>query len=108
MDKIEKEKCAGKKRSREWPKVRKAYLKEHPKCFVCLGTKKLNVHHCQVFHLHPELELDPKNLITLCENDKGGINCHLAFGHLGSFKSWNENVREDTKTWRLKILNRPQ
>lgn len=108
MFQIEKQKTHGKKRSQEWPKARKAYLKIHPKCFVCLGTDKLNVHHKQPFHLNPELELDPKNFITLCETKKKGINCHLAFGHLGSFKSFNKDVVEDTKTWRLKILNRPK
>lgn len=105
---IEKTKTQGKKRSSEWPKVRAQYLKQHPKCYVCLGTVKIQVHHVKPFHLHPELELDRKNLITLCENKKGGINCHLAFGHLGSFKSINQAVRDDTKVWRLKILNRPK
>ena len=27
-------------RSKQWPKVRKEYLKKHPKCFICLGIKK--------------------------------------------------------------------
>ena len=104
---IEKLKTHGVPRSKMWPKVRKEYLKKHPKCFVCLGTKKITVHHRRPFHTHPELELDFKNFLTLCENDKNGINCHLAFGHLGNFKSWNENVIEDAALWRKKLLNRP-
>lgn len=107
MNSLEKQKTHGVPRSKEWPKVRKEYLKLHPKCFVCLRKTKINVHHIKPFHLHPLLELEPSNFISLCENNKGGINCHLAFGHLGNFKSWNVNVREDTKAWRLKILNRP-
>ena len=95
-------------RSKQWPKVRKEYLKKHPKCFICLGIKKLNVHHIKPFHKQPELELNPTNFITLCENNKGGINCHLFVGHLGNFKSWNENVIEDAKIWRMKILTRPK
>jgi 5-methylcytosine-specific restriction enzyme A len=101
-------KIQGKKRSNKWPSVRRAYLKKHPKCFVCLGIKKIEVHHKKPFHLHPELELDPTNLITLCENEKNGVNCHLLFGHLGNFKSLNENVEDDTKNWRGKIMNRPK
>jgi 5-methylcytosine-specific restriction enzyme A len=102
------EKTHGVPRSRKWPKVRGEYLKKHPKCFVCLRTTKINCHHKKPFHKYPELELDPSNFISLCENDKGGINCHLAFGHLGNFKSWNEDVEEDVKIWRDKILNRPK
>jgi 5-methylcytosine-specific restriction protein A len=94
-------------RSGKWRSVRAAHLKRHPKCYVCLGKKKVEVHHKKPFHLHPALELDPKNLITLCENDNDGINCHLAFGHLGNFKSYNVDVTADAAEWRMKILKRP-
>jgi len=97
----------GSKRSNQWPKVRKQHLAKHPACELCGGTKKLEVHHVQEFSRKPELELDPNNLITLCENDKDGVNCHLLFGHLGNFKSFNKNVRRDAKTWNKKIKNRP-
>jgi 5-methylcytosine-specific restriction protein A len=95
------------KRSGSWRTVRATHLKKHPKCFVCLGTKKIEVHHIHPFHLVPGLELDPANLITLCENGSDGINCHLAFGHLGNFKSFNASVLADTAVWRIKILTRP-
>lgn len=95
-------------RSTKWRGVRAEYLKKHPKCFVCLGTKKVEVHHRRPFHVHPELELDLNNFITLCENKKDGINCHLAFGHLGNFKSVNVNVGDDSKIWRSKLLSRPK
>lgn len=94
-------------RSGEWPAVRARHLKLFPTCAVCGGTKKLNVHHIKPFHLHPELELDPKNLITLCEALKGGANCHLLFGHLGNFKSFNVEVKADTTSWFRKIATRP-
>lgn len=56
------------------------------------------------FHLHPELELDPTNFITLCENGDKNINCHLIFGHFGSFKDgYNEGVVEDAKSWNEKL-----
>ena len=95
-------------RSNKWPGVRAAFLKDHNECAVCEGKLKLEVHHKKPFHLHPELELDPTNFITLCEEKADGINCHLSFGHLGSFKSFNINVDDDAKMWNDKIKNRPK
>ena len=92
-------------RSPKWSEVRTAFVKEHPTCEVCGGTDKRQVHHIQPFHTHPERELDPSNLITLCESKAG--NHHLWWGHLGSFKSWNMDVREDAKKWGAKIRARP-
>lgn len=95
------------RRSSEWPAVRKAYLSTHNKCAVCNGTSNLEVHHISPFHATPELELDPNNLITLCEAGKDGINCHLLIGHLGNFKSVNLDVVADAAIWNSKITNRP-
>lgn len=94
-------------RSGHWPTVRAAHLAKHPACEVCGGTDKLEVHHKQPFHLNPALELDPSNLITLCEANKGGINCHLFIGHLSSFKAFNPTVDRDAVAWRQKIQSRP-
>ena len=96
------------KRSSHWPTVRKNHVKNNPTCALCEGTKKLEVHHIKPFHIHPELELDPSNLITLCEDKGNGVYCHLFFGHLGNYKSLNENVREDVELWRNKLKNRPE
>lgn len=96
-----------KRRSGQWPTLRKHFLEKNPKCAVCGGTKNLEAHHIRPFHLHPELELDENNLIALCESNANGINCHLAFGHLGSFKSVNANVVDDAAEWNKKITNRP-
>jgi 5-methylcytosine-specific restriction endonuclease McrA len=94
-------------RSGEWHRVRAEHLTKEPRCAVCDGDRKLEVHHILPFHLHPEHELNPHNLITLCEEKEDGINCHLAFGHLGSFKSFNIHVRSDAFQWKKKIENRP-
>jgi 5-methylcytosine-specific restriction protein A len=67
-------------RSPHWSTVRKRHLEKFPTCAVCGGNVKLQVHHRHPFHLHPELELEESNLITLCEAP--GRNCHLIFGHL--------------------------
>ena len=94
----------GVKRSSKWPTVRKNHLKEHPSCAVCGGTKKLEVHHIKSFCEFPELELEPTNLITLCESkNKGGLNCHLIFGHLANYKLSNPTVAEDAKVWCEKL-----
>lgn len=95
-------------RSGHWPVLRREHLLRHSRCEVCGGQKKLNVHHISPFHDCPGLELDPKNLITLCESGANGINCHLAVGHLGNFKSFNVNVREDAALWNQKIASRPK
>lgn len=97
----------GTARSGHWPTVRAAHLKLHPSCRLCGGTDKLEVHHIKPFHLHPDLELNPANLVTLCESGKGGINCHLACGHLGNFKSFNVAAVEDADAWHAKVSNRP-
>lgn len=58
------------RRSPHWSTVRKAHLEKHPACEVCGATAKLEVHHKLPFHLHPALELEGSNLITLCEDER--------------------------------------
>jgi 5-methylcytosine-specific restriction protein A len=97
----------GQRRSSDWPKARAEHLRRHPVCEVCGGSEKLEVHHERPFHLYPTLEVYEPNLITLCESKRNGINCHLAFGHLGNYRSVNQDVRADAKTWRQKLATRP-
>ncbi len=92
-------------RSPKWPALRKEFLKGK-RCAVCNGTDNLEAHHKMPFHLDREKELDPKNLIALCEAKKDGVNCHLLFGHLGNFKSYNPAVTHDAEEWKLKIESR--
>jgi 5-methylcytosine-specific restriction endonuclease McrA len=93
----------GGKRSRKWPKVRKAYVKKHPLCEACGSKRKPEVHHIEDFSTNPALELDPANLITLC---RAGCQCHLSFGHLGSWKSINPNVGADSARFLFRVENR--
>jgi 5-methylcytosine-specific restriction enzyme A len=96
LDRLSGKAPAGAKRSKEWPKVRAEHLKTHPFCAVCGGKKKVEVHHIRAFHSSPpELELEPKNLISLCESKKSGVNCHLSVGHTGDYKKINEEVVRD-------------
>jgi 5-methylcytosine-specific restriction protein A len=73
---------------------------------VCGSRKNLEVHHKRPFHLFPKRELDPTNLITLCEGKGGG--CHLHFGHLFCFSSFNPKIDEDAAEWAVKIRARPR
>lgn len=97
---------AGAIRSTKWPTVRKHHLEKHPTCAVCNSTIQLEVHHIVPFARDPEKELDPNNLITLCENSNDGVICHLLFGHLGNYQFVNPDVVEDAKVWNKKFNNR--
>ena len=80
-------------RSPRWNEARAEHLKKHPACAACGAVVNLQVHHCRPFHLFPELELDPHNLITLCEQ-AGPKGCHLRIGHLGKWRDYNPGVRK--------------
>jgi len=90
-------------RSSKWPKVRKAFLVGHPNCEVCGGNKKNEIHHIESFSQNPLRELDPTNFINLCESGKGGVVCHLHYGHLGNYRKINKNVIMDCELWNKKL-----
>lgn len=83
------------KRSSKWPAVEHAHRKLFPTCAACGTGLSIQVHHCLPFHLHPELELDPTNLISLCEK-AGGPECHYNIGHHRNWKGYNPDVRADS------------
>src|SRR5437660_4700217 len=86
----------GHARSPEWPRVAKEHRLREPACVVCgYKGKKLQVHHIKPFHLHPQLELDTRNLITLCE--ARGRDHHLLLGHLDAWDSYNEHIHDDVR-----------
>jgi len=93
------------KRSGKWPALRRAHLAREPLCRVCGGNQDCTPHHIVPVHIDPDRELDPNNLITLCEGKP--INCHLLFGHLKDWKSFNANVVEDCRVWADKLKKRP-
>jgi hypothetical protein len=69
----------------------------NPSCEACGSKKKLEVHHLIPFHLAPDLELDPSNLMTLCDGGgKYGMkSCHLFFGHGGAWQRFNPVCKMD-------------
>jgi hypothetical protein len=88
-------------RSPKWRAVQHAFLQMKPTCAACGSNIELQVHHIKPFHLHPELELQPSNLITMCMS---AGECHLLVAHGGSFACYNPNVVEDAAT----LLRNPQ
>ena len=93
------------RRSPHWPRVSRAHLAQHPTCAACGSRENLVAHHKTPVHVDPTLELEPDNLVTLCEGD--GMNCHLTFGHLGHWWSWNKNVARDAARFLARVLLRP-
>jgi 5-methylcytosine-specific restriction endonuclease McrA len=89
-------------RSNKWPQVRNNHIKINNKCAACGSVTRLEAHHIQPVHLFPEKELDPENLITLCDK-----NCHFIFGHLMNWKSWNKDIINDAKEFCYKVDTRP-
>ena len=93
-------------RSGKWHKIEKEHLEANPGCAVCGDTKSVQVHHIFPFHYcvalgRPDLELDPKNLISLCETNKkySEQNHHLILGHYDDFKSSNLDVVKDSRAY---------
>jgi len=89
-------------RSPAWDKVAKAFLATHPHCAACAETGQLNVHHKFPFHYvvlcgRPDLELDTRNLMTLCV--RPDCQHHLLLGHLDDYESYNRNVDKFVKTY---------
>lgn len=86
-------------RHSRWPRVRAAFIADNPCCAACPPESvadRLEVHHIVPFHIchlidRPELELDPRNLVTLCGT---GDDHHLLLGHLDDFSSMNPDLAE--------------
>ena len=91
----------GAKRSARWDELRAKHIRHNPICVACKANTDLDVHHIKPFHLHPELELDLNNLITLCRKH------HFYIGHDPDYSgpkkpSWslfNPNVTLDAKAY---------
>jgi 5-methylcytosine-specific restriction protein A len=95
----------GVERSPHWPAVEREFREANPRCAACApgaSEAAVQVHHVNPFHYvkalgRPDLELDPRNLISLCEteHDRPAPDHHLLLGHLGNFKEGNLRVAAD-------------
>ena len=92
------------KRSSKWLACAQAFVRANPTCAACGTHEYLQVHHKRPFHLHPELELDPENLIGLCMLP--GRSCHFRIGHTFDWHAWNECVKEDAELQLSRISQR--
>lgn len=88
------------KQSRAWRKVAAAHLRSEPFCAACGSRRDVRPHHVIPVSVDPSLELDLKNLVSLCESYSAGVNCHLFFGHGGQWSTYNPNVRADAWNYR--------
>lgn len=93
------------RRDPKWPAVSKAHLAQHPHCAACGARDDVVAHHKVPVHVDPTRELDPENLITLCEGPT--LNCHLWCGHLGHWRSWNKQVKRDAVRFHGRVVTRP-
>lgn len=105
-DRIQGKAPHGARRSDRWLEVRAEHIERQPTCLVCGGSTKLQVHHLVPFHVAPDKELEPDNLVTLCERKKYGLNCHLLIGHLGNYRRINASCLSDIAEWRTKLRGR--
>jgi 5-methylcytosine-specific restriction protein A len=91
----------GSPRSSKWKILRGEHIRNNPTCAVCGNSKKVVPHHIIPYHVDPSKEMEPSNLISLCEGET--FNCHLFFGHLRNWSKHNPDVVEDARVWREKI-----
>ena len=97
----------GVERSPKWDRARRMHLRKQPGCAICGESKTVSVHHIIPFHYavslgRPDLELDGRNLITLCDSNDGvkTQDHHLYVGHFGNFKLVNINVVSDSEKYK--------
>lgn len=94
-------------RSSHWPAVEREKKKICPACIICGVTEAIQIHHVFPFHYcvalgRPDLELDLRNLVTVCETNAKlkEQNHHLLIAHLDDFKSANLKVIADSVTFK--------
>ncbi len=91
-------------RHAKWDKVRREHLENNRSCLVCDIKLGLDVHHIIPYWQRPDLELDLKNLVTLCGPP---WNHHFWWGHLGSWKSYNLRIERDAEWFKRRVESRP-
>lgn len=93
----------GERRSPRWPAVAQLHLAYHPRCEACGSTINREVHHIIPVSYDAARELDPANLMTLCEGSATAPNCHLLIGHLGSWNLYNAQAPAMARQLRQEI-----
>lgn len=88
-------------RSPKWKTVRLHHLETNSECICCGKVDDLEVHHIKSVSQHPELELIPENLATLCER------CHLVVGHINDWHKINPHIVADSALLRSRHTENP-
>jgi hypothetical protein len=95
-------------RSGKWPRVeRLVFERDGHRCRACGRSDcKLIGHHVCPYHVDRKKELDPNNVITMCQPAGGGD--HLGLGHTTrdgkrGWKYWNPDVVADAAAKLAKI-----
>ena len=84
-------------RSAKWPAAERAHVARSPHCTACRRPGlRVEVHHIFPFHFcvclgRADLELDERNLVTLCPEH------HLLLGHFDDYESMNLRVRGEAR-----------
>ena len=89
-DRLQGKAPKGAKRASGWARFRREHL--GTSCEACGRSWSLEAHHIVPFHLAPDLELEPDNLLTLCRR------CHLLIGHLAAWARFNPFARSAAAT----------
>jgi len=93
-----RERTKASSRSPKWAYFRTKLLVKHRAagkgCEACGSKVGLQLHHIVPFNVNPKRELDPTNIIVLCEF-VGGLECHELLGHGDNWKRYNPRIRED-------------
>ena len=92
-------------RNPQWAE-RSAAFKVGKVCRACRRHEWLEVHHICPVHLFPEKEMVEQLWVVLCNPGSMG-GCHLLFGHLQSWSSYNMQVEYDVSRWAERIGSRP-
>jgi hypothetical protein len=88
-------------RASRWRVVRAAHLRKEPACAACGRSVDVVAHHVIPVSFDESRELDPENLLTLCD-----YPCHIVFGHLMNFHCYNKDVRKMVAEYRRAVNKR--
>lgn len=100
---VENAKTGGESRSPQWPTVRRKFL-EGKVCAACGGTEQLEAHHLVPFSVDRNRELNPENLLALCEHP--ARLCHFRVGHRYRWASYSRHATEDAELDRKRLEER--
>jgi hypothetical protein len=97
--------------TRAWRALAAQHLRIYPMCAACGSRSRVRPHHVVPVSVDPSRELDPLNLLSLCESYAFGVNCHLFLGHGGQWSTYNPQAVRDAFEYRaasaLRLIHGP-